>query len=314
MIGKKLKSLATANGMRVASGVAYGSYHGYAASLCEGAGYILVTFLTRVPIEQIGAIEQRMAGRSLTKEFRVRKFNLTDSRVDILFTDNPGTMKRVTAFLDWFVPMLDEAGASKADVCVACGAPLTDADPWKLVDGTAIHLHAPCAEHMRAQAQQERQQRLDSDTGSYATGVLGAFLGAIVGAIPWAVVQYNGYILSILGLLIGWCSKKGYELLHGKSGRGKPAIIILAAILGVVIGCLGSDLLTVMVMISNNEIRGATMADIPLIFSNLFQDGDYVGALVRNLLMGGVFALIGMISVFQQLKLEQHSFTMSDLP
>ena len=47
MIGSGLKKLAKENGMKIDSGVAYGSLGGFAATLSEGAGWKQIVFSTR---------------------------------------------------------------------------------------------------------------------------------------------------------------------------------------------------------------------------------------------------------------------------
>ena len=49
MIGSGLKKLANEYGMKVASGVAYGSLGGYAATLSEGSGYKQIIFSVQFP-------------------------------------------------------------------------------------------------------------------------------------------------------------------------------------------------------------------------------------------------------------------------
>ena len=59
----------------------------------------------------------------------------------------------------------------------------------------------------------------------------------------------------------------------------------------------------------------ALIAVVMLLWALVIWLAQLTGSMIwATLILGGVFALIGMISVFQQLKLEQHSFTMSDLP
>lgn len=314
MIGSGFKKMAAAQGMAVANGVAYGSYHGYAATFSEGAGWKRVTFTTRISQSELVTLRGVLGDRNLSKEFRIQDLRLEDGRLDFMFLDNPGTLKKIQSFLDFILLLLDQAGASKADTCWECGTPLTERDPWKLMNGAAYHLHSSCANHITQKFQAEQARQQETDTGTVLSGAVGAFLGAIVGAIPWALVMYFGYIASVMGLLIGWCSKKGYELFHGKNNVAKVVLVILASLLGVVAGSLGGEAISLAVMIAKGEIA-ASMADIPALFGILFQNSEYVAALTKDLLLGTVFALLGMRSIFQQLKAEREDtgFAMQDL-
>lgn len=314
MIGSGLKKLAQENGLRVDKGVAYGSYHGYAATFSEGAGYKRVMFTTRIP--DLEGLRQSTDGLDLGQLFRVQSLRLAEKQVEILFLDNPGTLKKMQEFMDWFLPQLDASGATKANICVECGAPLTDSDPWKLIRDTAYHLHRGCSDRIHREATASLEQAKEADHGSYLSGTVGSVLGAVISAIPWALVMYMGYFASFLGLVIGWCCKKGYELLKGKKGSGKAWIITLSSLAGVVLGCLGSDLLYLLIDgIGKGELPGLTVGDIPMVFQLLFQDSDYTGALVKNILMGLFFALLGMISIFKELKTEKkdQTFSMQEL-
>ena len=60
------------------------------------------------------------------------------------------------------------------------------------------------------------------EPGSYGAGFLGALLGGLIGAIPWALLYLAGRVAAVLGLLIGWLSEKGYRKLGGKTARPRP--------------------------------------------------------------------------------------------
>ena len=61
-------------------------------------------------------------------------------------------------------------------------------------------------------------------------GVVGAFLGSLVGVVCAVVIGQLGYVASISGLIMAVCALKGYELLGGKLSK-KGAAISLALIL-----------------------------------------------------------------------------------
>lgn len=149
MIGSAFKKLANENGMSVSHGVAYGSLQGYAATLSEGSGYKLIVFSTSFPdatkkgefLERINSLGEKQ----LNKEYRVNRFGITESTVEVLFQDTVGTMKKIEAFLQWFLPLLGEYGAAGVDVCPECGCQITDGS-WVMVDGICHHVHGACAD------------------------------------------------------------------------------------------------------------------------------------------------------------------------
>ena len=220
MIGSALKKFAQENGLKVDSGVAYGVYRGYTVTLWEGAGFKTICVSTKF----IDAVKKQeflneIGSTDIAKEYRVQQFNAAPQTIQIIFTDNPGTMKKIYAFLDWFFPILDRYGAPKATVCPECGCELTSGK-WILVEGVAYYMHDACAQRTMERIQDSNTREAEERTGSYVTGFIGALIGAMIGAIVWAFVLYQGYVASLVGLLIGFLADKGYDLLKGKQGKG----------------------------------------------------------------------------------------------
>lgn len=300
MVGSGLKKLAKENGMTVARGVAYGSLRGYAATLSEGAGWKQVVFATAINdsvkktefMDAVGAVD-------VTKQFRVQKLGITPKAIQVTFLDNPGTMKKIYEFLDWFVPMLQEAGATGANICTECGFEITGGK-WVLINGIGYCLHDSCAQKVKREIEASNDLQKTEDTGSYVTGAVGAFGGAAIGAVVWALVLYLGYVASLVGLVIGWLAEKGYTLLKGKQGKAKLLILILAIVFGVVAGTLAADVIGLVQMISSGELMGFTMADIPLLMSILFGDSEYLAATGKNVFTGLLFAALGVYALLRQ--------------
>lgn len=297
MIGSGLKKFAQENGLRVAKGVAYGSFRGYAATLSEGSGYKMMVLTTKfTDPEALQQLQQRINAVNVTREYRVQKLSFAPNGVCIVFGDNPGTMKRIRAFVDWFFPLLDGSSATKVDVCSECGMQLTSGT-WKLIDGTAFYMHAGCAEKVRTQIEEENGK---PNPGSYLTGTVGALLGAAIGAVVWALVLKAGYVASLVGLLIGFLAEKGYNLLKGKQSKVKVAILIVAIVLGVVLGTFAADVMTLVEFINETEDAVMTYGDIPAFLMEMLQeDPEYAGAVAKNILMGLLFAALGVFALLR---------------
>ena len=300
MIGSGLKQLATENGMRVSNGVAYGSLRGYAATLSEGNGYKAIVFTLGFPgDEQREGLLNAANAADIKKQYRVQKMLVLPKAIQIIFQDNPGTMKKIREFLDWFIPLLGQYSATTADICLECGGQIS-AGSWKLIDGIAFHLHDSCAEKLRRQVATSNETRREEAQGSYGMGLLGALLGAAIGAVIWALVLNLGYVAALVGLVIGWLAEKGYTLLHGKQGKGKVAILIVAILVGVALGTIGADVFTLAEMINAGEIP-LTYGDIPEFLLYMLQtDSEYVTATLTNLGMGVVFAGLGVYGILKK--------------
>ena len=143
MIGSGLKKLAAEKGMTVAHGVAYGAYQGFALTMSEGNGWKALEFATRFSEPAAAdALERKLNEVDMKRTYRVRDLVIGQRSIAVVFLDNPGTMKKIRAFLDWFMPLLEESGATKVNVCNECGCDTLGDDSWVLIDGVAHHMHA----------------------------------------------------------------------------------------------------------------------------------------------------------------------------
>ena len=301
MVGAGLQKLARNNGLVVDSGVAYGNLRGFATTLSEGAGYKRIDIVTAFPTpENKSAFLNAVEAVPVSKEYRVLKVNITPWGFSVMFHDTVGTMKRINAFIDWFYPLLEANEAQKATVCSRCGSDAAG-EGWYLIGGVAHRLHETCAQQEQAALESVEQQRREEDDGSYVQGLIGALGGAALGAVVWAFVLLGGYVASLVGLLIGWLAEKGYNLLHGKQGKGKVAILILAIVFGVLLGTLGADVIYLAQMIGNGELIDVTYGDIPgMILGTLIYDAEYRGAILSNSAMGLLFAGLGVFALLRK--------------
>ncbi len=137
MIGSGLKKLAAENGMKVDKGVGYGSLGGFAATLSEGAGTKQIMFTT-VFTDSVrrAALMDQVNSVDIKKHFRVQDMIFLPRGIQVVFADNPGTMKKIQEFLDWFLPLLRDHSATPANVCTECGQEIM-VGRWVLVNGTA---------------------------------------------------------------------------------------------------------------------------------------------------------------------------------
>lgn len=69
--------------------------------------------------------------------------------------------------------------------------------------------------------------------GSYALGVLGALLGAVVGALPTLLTGLFGFVSGWLALLIPFGARKGYRLFRGARKSGYAFAVLLVCSLAV---------------------------------------------------------------------------------
>lgn len=299
MIGSGLKSFARKNGLKIDRGVAYGDLQGYAVTMDEGTGFKRLCIATAFPDqEQKDGFQQTLNDQDLTGLYRIQQFSLIPNGIVILFGDTVGTMNKITTFLDILFPLLKQYGAEKACVCNECHSPIPDEGSWMLRNGVfSSHVHTSCRNIAQQRIESEKAQEQEELTGSYATGITGAILGAVLGAVVWAVVLSFGYVASLIGLLIGFLAEKGYCLFKGREGKAKIAILIIAVILGVLLGTIGGYTLQVL-SVMNDE--GIAMEYFGPVLELVMMDSDVQSEMISNFLMGLVFAGLGVFGMLHQ--------------
>ena len=302
MIGSGLKKFAEANGLSVGGGVGYGNLRGYQTTLSEGSGFKQMIIQTKFPdVEKLNALQASLNSVNLQREYRVQQLSFAPNGIVIVFFDNPGTMKKMEAFTDWFFPQLAETGASGADICPECGEVLDTDGVWRMVSGVAGCYHPACAEKISQELVAESEARSQADDGTYIKGAIGALIGTLLGAVVWAIVLNAGFVASLIGLLIAFLADKGYDLLGGRQGKGKIAILIVSVIIGVAVGTALSLALQIVRELNQGLFPpGWSYADIPEIFMICMEDPGISSAMISNFGQGLLFAAIGVVLFIKQ--------------
>ena len=123
-----------------------------------------------------------------------------------------------------------------------------------------------------------------------AAGVVGAFLGSLVGVACMVVLGQVGYVASISGFLMAICALKGYELLSGSFSK-KGAVVTV--ILLVVMTYLGNRLDWAVSVASFYEVG---IYDAFLAVGYLLEIGAIKGTSYwSNLIMLYLFTLMGAV-------------------
>lgn len=315
MLSHAWKKLAKEYDLTIGNGVAYGEFRGYNATFSDGSNTKRVDFSVYVPDNTAyDRLEEELNTRDLEKEFRIEDFQLDESRIVIIFKDAPGTVKRIMNFLDWFLPKLSECGIGGAGVCAYCGRPLEKNASWKQIDGTAYRLHRSCADRISNRLEQVYEEEKAARTGSCLTGLIGALLGGLLGAVIWAFVLYSGYVAAIVGFLIGFFAELGYRLFHGRKGKRKFVILLLVSAFCVVVGTFGADVIELVVEMNAGHLPGFRVEDIvPTIIETFRQNSEYRTYVISNLVMGFIFACLGMFTILLNALRESRPTKMKDL-
>ena len=71
---------------------------------------------------------------------------------------------------------------------------------------------------------------------NYALGIIGALIGAFIGAVPWVLMYvFANMMYSILAILIVLCSFYGYKLTKAKIDKKLPVILSISSFISITV-------------------------------------------------------------------------------
>lgn len=130
---------------------------------------------------------------------------------------------------------------------------------------------------------------------SYVTGIIGALIGALIGTIPWILVYiYGNMLLSLLALIIGYCSFYGYKLLNGKLDKKTPWIIVTTSLIAITIAAL----VIIPLWLLKNEGFTVTLNNLQMIYNF----SEIRNAILRDYAISILFTILGISGVVKTIK------------
>ena len=256
----------------------------------EGNGWKRVCVTTSFPdSHKAQQMKNFLEGMDLRRTYNVRGIEYRENSIQIIFHDTIGTMKKMESFFLTFFQLLDDAGATKWNVCLHCGQEITDGT-WKLIDSAVFHYHRACAVDVEANIRDGEETARLNDDGSYGTGFIGALIGALGGAVVWVLVMLTGYMASAVALLTGVFSEKLYRKFRGKKGGLKILILLICIAIGVV---LGTGVGYVAVIFKQGLQEGIPTDWIIEMLPELLAMPEVIEELTRNMLLALFFAVLG---------------------
>ncbi len=141
------------------------------------------------------------------------------------------------------------------------------------------------------------QENAKQRKGNFVTGIVGAFLGSLIGIALWVVVYALGYIAAICGVVLAVCIIKGYELFGGKLNVLGMIITITMTIAMVFVAtytAYGYELYSVL-----NEYESVGFIEAINGLKYFLMDYEDVRrSFIADLFLGYFFTAIGSISSF----------------
>lgn len=166
--------------------------------------------------------------------------------------------------------------------CTNCGK--------ELLDGTAVC--DGCGAAMTAQpvAPEKKENVL--------TGVVGALIGAALGAASIILLSQLGYVAAVSGLILSVCTLKGYELLGGKlSTRG----IVISCLLMAVTPYFADRLSWAIALSQELSDLGVTVGQMYTHLHELIKEAEATSEYLKNLALVYLFTVLGAFSTLRGL-------------
>lgn len=255
-------------------------------------------------------MEELLADRSFMDKFGASYGRLTDQTIQVDFPVTDNTMAKMESMMLWITGTLGKI-CGVPNECLyemTCRPKLKEKDQQiftpKKGEMTAkemmekdMKIEMPFSEFSLYNHVMDRFKliKLKDRKETYLKGTIGAFLGALVGTIPWILLGGFGWIAGWLGFVITLAAAKGYDLFWGKQEKGRLLIIIAMSVAAEFFAVAGAEVFSVGRYILNGTLSG-TFANIPkYIFYTFVNNVNYRWSVRINLILGFVFVLIGSV-------------------
>lgn len=292
MLDAKWQDFAQAHGLVEKNGALYGVYNGYMLSVYQissAYAFYLGIHLKEEATAALGGYleEQRAAYPIITHQ-------PIGAGYSVQMPMKEDIVSIATNFLNDLTGKLPELGAL-SNICPHCG---NEVEPRPenaiILDGVLTPMHADCAHSVNLPPRPENA--MQTEEGNYLRGFLGALLGSLIGAIPWAIISLIGFFSGWAGFVIGLGALKGYELFKGKEGKGKVWISLACILFSIVFMHFFTEIIATI-----NEIPGISFSEaFTLLLLALEMNVEGVGSFWLNLLIGLFFGLWGGLGALQK--------------
>jgi hypothetical protein len=202
-----------------------------------------------------------------------------------------GTVEKILKLLEALSSTFPSLGLESA--CYNCGREGKH-EAYRVGNVTA-EVCPSCITDLEALYTEEKETLKVS--GSYATGAIGAVLGALLGSVVWLIISYLGFIASFAGFAIAYAASYGYRLFRGKVGKGMPVILILSVLFAI----FAVNTVEIAYGLYVSEF-GLTLGETLFIAPRAFFDTElfYVGEVWKGMGLGLFFGILGSYRIIRE--------------
>ncbi|MDE7267064.1 MAG: hypothetical protein K2N89_06340 [Lachnospiraceae bacterium] len=226
-----------------------------------------------------------------------------DSLITVVAKNNSNKQEKVREnvqyILDALTAFLRERNFTPC--CQTCGAS-TQTVGFMLKDAR-LHLCADCAARAKSENEVKAQER-DRKSVNIIGGIIGAIVGSLIGVACIVILGQLGYVAVISGIVMGYCTLKGFDKLGGK----------LTAV-GIVISCI---IMIAMTYFGNRLDWSISLASelrdyvdlsvfewfraLPAFVEEFDMKGDYIASFAQQMLFVVIGAIPTVISISKDQK------------
>lgn len=138
----------------------------------------------------------------------------------------------------------------------------------------------------------------EESKGSTVLGIIGALLGAVVGAVPWFVAStFAHFFIGYLGFLVGWAAAFGYGKFHGRrSYRFAMVTVVICSILALVLAEFASNLFVLCTDADWQETAYYYGVPVYVLAAILITAPENLHLILPNLIVGLLIGILGVVS------------------
>lgn len=297
MVSMGLKKYGNEIGLRVIDGSICGKYRGFFIRMYDGMGFKKVE-LKFSPLSADLLLKLDTYITSVKQGFRILSYTIGASGLSMNIHDTVGTMDVIKKLLNEFIDFFEANEIPPLDLCGICGQNIETDEAFAFRGDSTIIGHRACLEKEEEKTPEKEIEELKK---SYGMGYLGAFLGMIVGIIPWILISLAGFVAGVAGLILSAAIKIGYEKLGGKNGKPKITAIILFTVLGVLAAFFITTTISIYQTFAQEGITFLEALELtPYNLSLAATDPDIASYIAQNLGLGFLFAALGSWSFIVQ--------------
>lgn len=228
------------------------------------------------------------------KDSLITVVNKAQKNQSKLCSDLGTTIEALTALL---------RGKNYEPCCQTCGASAQTVG--FMLESARLHLCANCAARTKSENEVKSQKRQQKNV-NIVGGIIGAVLGSLIGVLCIVLLGMLGYVAAISGIVLAFCTLKGFDKLGGKL---TPVGIVISCVIMIAMTYFGNRLQWGIEIYKGMQeyfeydmsIWQAFRA-VPMLVEEADAMGDYIASFVQQMLFVVVGAVPTVISISRDQK------------